>query len=274
MVVCCCGCGTRLTWPRPDPSTLAAVYERESYFEQRGMGAAAAEPALERATSLVAGIPGPVRRVLDFGAGQGHLVAAFRGLGLIADGFEPSPVAREIAHRLHGLALAKELGAQSGYDLVTALHSLEHVPNPLEVLRHLREALRPGGFLLAEVPHADSFEMWRPARRRLILDLPAHLYHFTPETLQVMLQRARYDVLDVRLTNSDALEWALALRARLKGRGGRGPRVAGQAEVPGNPVGQERGAGVGLWHGRVLPWLRRRLPGWKFQVLARRADGG
>jgi SAM-dependent methyltransferase len=274
-VVCCRGCGTRLTWPRPDAAALEALYARESYFAERDMGAGAAEGALARAKSLIGGIPGPVQRILDFGAGEGHLVAAFKSLGLQAEGVEPSPAGREAARRLHGLALAPEIGAENGYDLVTALHSLEHVPDPLAALRHLREALRPGGFLLAEVPHAGTVEMWRPARRRLILDLPAHLYHFTPETLSAVLRGAGFEVLAVRLTNPDALEWALALRERLKARARLGPTASGQTEVPGGRSGNEaRTLSTDVWLDHVLPWLRRRLPGWKFQVLAQRADGG
>jgi SAM-dependent methyltransferase len=197
------------------------------------MGAGAAEATLARAKSLIGRIPGPVQRILDFGAGEGHLVAAFKSLGLQAEGVEPSPAGREAARRLHGLALVPEIGAENGYDLVTALHSLEHVPDPLAALRHLRGALRPGGFLLAEVPHAGTVEMWRPARRRLILDLPAHLYHFTPETLSAVLRGAGFEVLAVRLTNPDALEWALALRERLRARARLEPTASGQTEVPG-----------------------------------------
>jgi SAM-dependent methyltransferase len=269
-VVSCARCGLRITWPRPGPEVLARVYAENAYYEDTGMGASAAADWPERARGILGLIPADVRSVLDLGAGEGHLVAALKAVGVEADGIEPSPAGRQAARQIHGLDLGTRLAEapRKAYDLVTLVHSLEHVPDPPASLADASAVLRPGGHLFIEVPHADSVELWRPARRRQLLCLPVHLYHFTPETLAPIVRRSGLEIVGLHLYNPDALEWVLSLR--------------GRAAVPSAPAAAPASAKAGpppdpgpprLWRDRVLPWVRRRFPGWKFQVVARRSGG-
>jgi len=170
---------------------------------------------------------------------------------------------QRLAFAEHGLTLHARLvdAPRATYDLVTLVHSLEHVEDPVAVLAAVRPRLAPGGTLFVEVPHAGTVELWRPEPRRWILDLPAHLYHFTPGSLTGLIAAAGFRVQDVRLFNCDAVEWMLALR----GRSGRTPRGASApadavgAVAPARPRDGERG---------VLARLRRLAPGRKFQVFA------
>ena len=244
---------------------LEAVYAGD-YYESRGMGGAAAAATRERARRLLEFGQVQSRRVLDFGAGQGHLVHAFRALGLEADGLETSSRGRDDARAQHGIDLfAAPPDGGRPYDLVTLVHSLEHVPQPVASLGGLRPLLADGGRVVVEVPHARSVERLRPHKRHEILDLPAHLYHFVPETLAAVAARAGFAVEEIALTNPDALEWALALRARWKSRGipGAAAPALPHTEAPAPP------APSGRWAAQVLPWIRARFPGWKFQARLR-----
>ncbi|MBI2086880.1 MAG: class I SAM-dependent methyltransferase [Candidatus Zambryskibacteria bacterium] len=54
----------------------------------------------------------------------------------------------------------------NSYDVAIAAELLEHVPDPLKVLKEARRLLRPGGIVLATVPfmyplHADPFDFGR-----------------------------------------------------------------------------------------------------------------
>jgi hypothetical protein len=122
------------------------------------------------------------------------------------------------------------------------------------------------------VPHADSVELWRPARRRQLLCLPVHLYHFTPETLAPIVRRSGLEIVGLHLYNPDALEWMLSLRGRWRGAAAvsRPEATASPMASAGLPPDAARSR---LWRDRVLPWVRRRFPGWKFQVVARRDMG-
>src|SRR5438309_1831145 len=78
------------------------------------------------------------------------------------------------ARRRYGIALWESLPATSprDRDVIVLLHSLEHMQQPALVLRSLLGWLAPGGALFIEVPNAQSFEMLRAKRRKMILDLP------------------------------------------------------------------------------------------------------
>ena len=51
--------------------------------------------------------------------------------------------------------------ADASYECVLASHCLEHIANPLKALQEFRRVLRPGGLLLAILPHKDATFDWR-----------------------------------------------------------------------------------------------------------------
>jgi len=253
-----------MTWPRPSAPETAGLYEQRDYYQARAMAENARGNSEERVRHLLASLPHPVETALDFGAGRGHLVAAFRTLGVTVDGVEPSAAARECARAEHGLPLHERLAdvPRATYDLITLVHSLEHVEAPVAVLETLRERLSPRGTLFVEVPHAGTVELWRREPRRWILDLPAHLYHFTPESLTGLIAAARLRVRSVQLFNCDAVEWLLSQKAR------RARPAAARAGMPSAAPHGEPRARPRAGDGGVLSRLRRLAPGRKFQVFA------
>jgi SAM-dependent methyltransferase len=268
-VVECEGCGLLMTWPRPTDAQLSRFYGEESYYERRGMGEDASAGARDRALDLRRRFP-TATSVLDFGAGEGHLVKALRDVGIRAEGVEPARPGRDAALRLHAVELAPDLSAAVGapWDLVLLVHSLEHVSDPLDTLRSIAARVARGTAIFVEVPHAASVEMWRRADRAKILDLPAHLFHFTPKTLAPLVRRSGFDVKEIRLVNCSWVEALLRLRAK------REPTIssggASQPEEMIRAAGDRSGLIRGIWRDRALPLLRRALPGWKFQLVASR----
>jgi SAM-dependent methyltransferase len=232
-IVRCKDCGLAATSPQPDDATLRRIYESGDYLGARSI--LHPEGWAGRTEEILRLLPnGPV---LDIGAGGGHFVAAARQLGVRADGMEPSEAARETARITHGLELLPELPSQGGYSAVTLIHVLEHMRAPLSELTRIHRIMRPGGTLFIEVPHAGSVEMLRPAQARKILDLPVHLFHFTPQTLRKLLATAGFEVETVQLFNADLTETLLT-------------------HMVTRPLG------------KALVKARRLLPGWKFQVVA------
>lgn len=117
-----------------------------------------------------------------------------------------------------------------------------------------------------EVPHAESIEMWRPRMRRQILTLPAHLYHFTPSTLEKLLSRAGLELVQLRVADAALSVWIYALWTRWRRlREPERRRVAGAAPAPAGPP---RAAPPSARR-RLIATATRLLPGWKFQAVAR-----
>lgn len=74
------------------------------------------------------------------------------------------------------------------FDLVTAFHVLEHLPNPLQFLETARQTLRPGGRLAIAVPNRGRL---RIERRLDELDTPPHhVTYWSRDALANILCRA------------------------------------------------------------------------------------
>jgi SAM-dependent methyltransferase len=91
-------------------------------------------------------------RALDFGMGWGFWCRMAMGLGCEAYGVEISPTRIKNAARRGIQVLRWEEIPNHQFDLINADQVFEHVPQPLETLRHLRQALKPGGLLKISVP--------------------------------------------------------------------------------------------------------------------------
>ena len=231
------------------------------------MGAASEAAWVDRAREIVESLPRRPASVLDFGAGEGHLVHALRRRGLAAEGVEPFPAGRQAARERYGIELLEEPPVHGRFDLVTLVHALEHVPDPVATLARLAKLLEPGGQIFIEVPNAASVDMHRSSRRREILDLPVHLFHFAPRTLERAIEKAGLKTLDLRLSNPDLVEWLLARRAPRHAESTVPDRPAPAAPPAVHPPSLVRAS----WR-RLLPWLRQRLPGSRIQAVAARAE--
>ena len=126
-------------------------------------------------------------RLLDMGCGNGSALTNFsRALpGWTLYGSEISDAALQLLRRLPNfdtLFTCKEMDIPGSYNLISMIHSLEHMPDPLVSLRNARERLGDGGWLFIEVPDASTspFDV-------LVAD---HLVHLTRETLKILVRRA------------------------------------------------------------------------------------
>ena len=74
------------------------------------------------------------------------------------------------------------------FDLIVGWMVLEHLHDPIECLKKLREWAKPGAWLALSVPNAGSLEFCLFKEKWYALQLPTHLHHFTPQTLEKVLQ--------------------------------------------------------------------------------------
>jgi SAM-dependent methyltransferase len=77
------------------------------------------------------------------------------------------------------------------FDLVTAIHTLEHVSKPLDYLRNMMKFVNKEGYLIIEVP------TWKSPGGPLRL---AHLCHFEPDVLKLMCLKVGLKVEQVEFT--------------------------------------------------------------------------
>lgn len=191
--VLCSYCGLVFQTPRMTSQELEAFYQneyREIYQGDEGPTKKDLKIQEARARNLVdllkaLGIE-QVARYLDIGSSSGLLMKAIQVVfNCQASGIEPGVAYREYARGL-GLTVYEDIAQLKGadhqkFDLVSLIHVLEHIPDPVRYLTILREELLlDDGRLLIEVPNLyahDCFEV-------------AHLTSFSQETLTQVLKKA------------------------------------------------------------------------------------
>lgn len=225
LVVRCRKCQLTYTNPRPDADDIGRFYPADYRPHRPRKPAHARRPhpferLLGRPASERRGfLPWPgVGRLLDFGCGGGSFLKRMADQGWQVTGVDASEAAvRTVTDHLGLTAVVGSLPhpdlRPSSFEVVTMWHSLEHVHDPLAVLREAYHLLVPGGKLIVACPNIDSWSFRRYAESWFGLDLPRHLTHFTPVTVTRMLQTAGLRVNEVRgVRHSDWLR-ASAKRA-------------------------------------------------------------
>jgi hypothetical protein len=114
-------------------------------------------------------------------------------------GVEPSEAARNKASKLTGLPIAAELEEikESAFEVITLWHVLEHLPDLNEKVDKLKSLLAYGGLIFVAVPNPESEDAKHYQDFWAGYDLPRHLWHFTPGTMNRLAAKHQ---LKIRMT--------------------------------------------------------------------------
>jgi SAM-dependent methyltransferase len=175
------------------------------------------------------------KRVLDFGAGHGDLLAHLFARGIAAKGLEfssGSALATRTRFRdeplFGGIEIADELPApfpEGSFDVIFLVEVVEHLlERQLEpTIREIERLLAPGGYVVATAPNGEELvlEHVRCPDCGATFHRWQHQRSLTPESLAALF--GRFEVV-----RSEGLRWSSGLRARaarLLGRGGPAPHL-------------------------------------------------
>ena len=97
----------------------------------------------------------PNQKLLDFGCGAAGFLQLASSLTEKITGIELEN--RVVSFWQNKLNIVQDLDAAGGrYDLITAFHVIEHLPDPLQVLKSLAEKLSSKGQIIIEVPSSED----------------------------------------------------------------------------------------------------------------------
>lgn len=183
----------------------------------------------------------PDTRVLDLGCGAGRLLYQLRLAGYAGGvGFDPYLAAdRTYANGLE-LRRAGLEAAGGGWDAVMLHHAFEHMAEPVEVLRLIRERLAPGGRVLLRLPLADGEAWARYGADWVQLDAPRHLHLHTRRGLAIAAAKAGLritaiddDSYELQFWGSEQYRRDLPLTSDLGWKAGHGRPIFTPEEIAG-----------------------------------------
>ena len=203
----CKKCGFRFTNPRPEEVALGPYYKTEDYLSHSNRKKTLFDKAyhavknynLRRKKGLVEKHVSK-GTIIDIGAGTGAFLAQFDETKWKRLGLEPDSTAREIAKTNFGLELLdpstlanKEI---KDVTVITLWHVLEHISTLNEQLALIHEKLATNGILIIAVPMSNSYDAKHYGKYWAAYDVPRHLYHFTQDTLQLLLKKHGFSLIE------------------------------------------------------------------------------
>lgn len=218
----CSSCGFRLTANAPDAAHIGPYYASEDYISHTNTNRGIINRLYQLARIFT--LRGKKKLVIDasrqqkgnlleVGAGTGYFAETMVKAGWQVTALEPDAGARQVARERAALELLPaeqlfQLSAAS-FDVITLWHVLEHVHDLSAYLSQFYRLLKPGGCLIIAVPNYTSADASHYGTFWAAYDVPRHLYHFSPDSMQQLLSRHQFALSDTLPMWLDALYVAL-----------------------------------------------------------------
>jgi 2-polyprenyl-3-methyl-5-hydroxy-6-metoxy-1,4-benzoquinol methylase len=198
----CYNCSFRFTQSVPDAAAIAPYYQSSAYVSHsdtkeglvnklyhivRNHTLISKKNLVKKVTGLKHGV------LLDVGAGTGAFANTMQSAGWNVTGLEPDTTARENALVVHKLQLQQPDNLytfpENTFDAITMWHVLEHVHDLHGYLEKYLQILKPAGRLVIAVPNYCSYDGQTYTQCWAAYDVPRHLYHFSPKSMETLLDR-------------------------------------------------------------------------------------
>lgn len=198
----CKACKLRFTQDVPDELSIGPYYRSENYISHtntskgfvnslyhwvRKRTLTRKRKLIQKATDVSTG------KLLDIGAGTGAFLHEMKQQGWDTTGLEPDGPARKLAKKLYNIDLQEnsqlfKLPANS-FHAITLWHVLEHVHDLHEYIKQIKSLLQEKGKLIIAVPNYTSADAATYKEHWAAYDVPRHLYHFSPRSIQVLMEK-------------------------------------------------------------------------------------
>ena len=132
-------------------------------------------------------------KILDYGAGTGAFLETCKKNKWEAYGIEPDETARKVMAEKFSISTYVSLTDAQGdkayaeFDVITAWHVLEHVPDLKETIESFKKLLKEKAILVVAVPNPESHDAKHYKECWAAYDVPRHLWHFAPKDMTKLM---------------------------------------------------------------------------------------
>jgi len=136
------------------------------------------------------------KTLLDIGSGYGFFLDEAKKFGLKTIGIEPSKKLSNVSiYRYIDTDIYQGTFEQyirrlknTKYDFVTAIHLIEHLPDPFQFIRQTSQLMNKNGILYIETPNLDSHLFRAEKENYTFLTPPEHLWIFSKKSFQTIIK--------------------------------------------------------------------------------------
>ncbi len=141
-------------------------------------------------------------RLLEAGCGLGHLLGLLQddfrctGMDLIEHAVAESRRNAPRARVLQADAAQTEVFGDGEFSVVVALHLVEHLPQPEDMIREVQRILQPGGLWLFATPHPEyALRRFKDRTRDAAGKDPTHINVHPPATWRTWCENSGFRIL-------------------------------------------------------------------------------
>lgn len=209
----CESCSLAITSPRPDTADLGKYYQSEEYISHSGKSSGLMGPVYTTARNFALNWKARILSThtkkgtaLDFGCGTGEFLKTLKTKGWNITGVEPSDVARQKAESITHQKINASLSELSNkqFDVISAWHVIEHVPDLNQVIAELKRLLKKDGTIFIAVPNYESPDAEKYKDLWAGYDVPRHLWHFSRNSMKQLLNSHGLAVIEIIPMKLDA----------------------------------------------------------------------
>ena len=207
----CDACGFVFTTAPPDEKDISKYYTSEDYISHSDKKKSLTDHIyhlarnfmLRKKHNLVHEATGrKTGTLLDIGSGTGYFADFMGRNGWSVTGVEISASVRQYSISRFGISVvppSEISGIKDGsVDCVTLWHVLEHLYDPDLWMREIKRILIDDGKCILALPNIKSSDAEWFGNEWAALDVPRHLWHFSPETLTRFVHKHSFILTEIK----------------------------------------------------------------------------
>ena len=136
---------------------------------------------------------------LDVGCGDGNFLISLKNSQNSLYGIDIDTLVIENLQKKHGIkgevTTIDDFKTSQKFDVISMSHFLEHSSDPKKTLEKVKSLLKKDGLLLIKLPNINSITFKIFGKYCYSLDIPRHLYMFSPKTISNYLELTGFEVI-------------------------------------------------------------------------------
>ena len=207
----CNHCGLLFTHPAPLKEQIAPYYNFPEYISHSDVKEGwmnqlyhkvKSRTLLQKSNWVQSLFTGHKGHLLEVGAGTGAFANTMQNKGWDVTALEPDEGSRKRALDNYNLALLPietlHTLPKESFDVITLWHVLEHVHDLHNYMSSFRSLLKRNGRLIIAVPNHKSFDAQFYKNFWAAYDVPRHLYHFSPRSMDRLCKAYNMKVVECK----------------------------------------------------------------------------